>query len=262
MILIESVLEKYIEKLIITLIVFIRISGIFLLAPMFRMQVIPIQVKIFFALVISFMLASTLNLSADFEFEPLSLIFLINRELIVGLFIGFIFNLVFWGARYAGGIIDFELGFQAAMLLGLQEGSPSLFGQLLELMILMLFLFLNGHHHIFEALYYSYVFVPIGGGFLTELTMTGIGKFITSVTIIALKISAPIVVAVFLINISLAMLARMAPQTNIFIISFPLKILLSLIIFFVAVSFFVFASKEFLLIFQRETLLLLQTISS
>ncbi|MFN3307323.1 MAG: flagellar biosynthetic protein FliR, partial [Candidatus Kapaibacteriota bacterium] len=78
-----------------------------------------------------------------------------------------------------------------------------------------------------------------------------------NVTIIGLKISAPIFVSTFLVNISLAMLARMAPQTNIFVVSFQVKIALALLVFFLAVSFFILAAKQFLQVFQSQLNLVL-----
>lgn len=256
----EEVLSFYLEKWIIVLLVFARISGIFILSPIFRMQVFPIMLKVFFAIIMSFITALTLDLSVELNFELLSLAIAIGRELLIGLVIGFMFNLVFWGMRFGGGIIDFELGFQAATLFAFQESSPSLFGQFMELVTLMLFIFLNGHHQIFEALYLSYAKIPINSGFLTSTTITELGKFLTITTLIALKVSAPIFVSTFLVNLSLAMLARMAPQTNIFVVSFQVKIALALLVFFLAISFFVFASKHFLEVFQKQTYNLLLSI--
>lgn len=256
----EGILNIYIEKLILVLLVFARVSGVFLLSPFLRMQVVPIMMKVFLALIISFVTASTLNLNVNLDFELLTIMFVISKEFLVGLLIGFIFNIVFWGMRFGGGIIDFELGFQAATLFTFMESSPSLFGQFMEMVVLMLFLFLNGHHQIFEALYLSYAKIPIGLGNLTTATMAELGKFLANVTIIALKISAPVFVSTFLVNISLAMLSRMAPQTNIFVISFQVKIAVALLVFFVSLGFFVFAAKQFLEVFQKQTFNILMTI--
>lgn len=256
----SGILNLYLEKLILVLLVFGRVSGIFLLTPIFRMQVFPTMFKVFLALMISFIMAITLNLNIDLDFDIWALLFVLHKEFIIGLLIGFIFNLVFWGMRFGGGIIDFELGFQAATLFTFMESSPSLFGQFLEMVVLMLFLILNGHHQVFEALYLSYAKIPIGTGNLTSTTISEIGKFFANVTVIALKISAPIFVSTFLVNVSLAMLARMAPQTNIFVVSFQVKIAVALLVFFLAVTFFVFASKQFLEIFQKQTLNILITI--
>ncbi len=252
-----GILDFFLEKWIIVFLVFARISGLFLLFPLFRMQVVPFMLKIFLGIIFSFAIALTLNLNPNLDINLWSLTFLIGREIIIGLLIGFIFNLVFWGMRLGGGVIDFELGFQAAMLFTFQETSPTLFGQLLEMITLMLFLFLNGHHQVFEALYLSYAKIPIGSGTLTPSTIAELGKFLTNVTIIGLKVSAPIFVSTFLVNISLAMLARMAPQTNIFVISFQVKIAIALLVFFLAVSFFILAAKQFLQLFQSQVNLIL-----
>lgn len=251
-----GILEFFLEKWIIVLMIFARISGLFLLFPLFRMQLVPIMLKIFLGLIFSFTIAISLNLNANLDLNIWSLTLIICKEIIIGLMIGFVFNIVFWGMRLGGGIIDYELGFQAAMLFTFQETSPTLFGQLLEMITLMLFLFLNGHHYVFEALYLSYAKIPIGLGNFTQSTIFELGKFLTNVTIIGLKISAPIFVSTFLVNISLAMLARMAPQTNIFVVSFQVKIAIALLVFFLAISFFVFAAKQFLQIFQSQINLL------
>jgi len=256
----DTLLEFYLEKWIIVFLVFARISGIFILSPLFRLQVIPVMLKVFLALIFSFITALTLNLNVNLDFHPLMLAFVLGREVFIGLIIGFIFNLVLWGMNFGGGIIDFELGFQAASLFAFMGTTPSLFGQFLEFVTLMLFLILNGHHQIFEALYFSYVQIPIGTGELTNLTIQEFGKFLTVSTLIALKISAPIFVSTFLVNISLAMLSRMAPQTNIFVISFQVKIAVALLVFFLSITFFVFATKNFLEVFQKETLNILKTI--
>ncbi len=257
----EGLLNLYVEKWVIVLLVFARISGIFIISPLFRVPVIPMMLKIFLAFIFSIITAISLNLNVNINFEILTLALTIVREMLIGFVIGFAFNLVFWGLRFGGGIIDFELGFQAATLFTFQETSPSLFGQFMELVALMLFLFLNGHHQIFEALYVSYAKIPIGGGFLSFATMSELGKFATTATIIGLKISAPIVVSTFLVNISLAMLARMAPQTNIFVVSFQIKIAVALLVFFLAITFFVFATKHFLEVFQKQTYNLLFSIT-
>jgi flagellar biosynthetic protein FliR len=258
--LLSPILDLYLEKWILILLVFVRISGIFIISPVFRLQSVPFVLKVFFALILSVMIVSTLNIEAKIDFELWSLIFLVNKELFTGMIIGFAINLVFWGMRFGGGIIDYEMGFFAASLLSFSETTPTIFGEFLEWTTLMLFFLINGHHQIFEALYVSFAKIPIGMASFSNLTMQELGKFMSILTIIALKISAPIFVSTFLINISLAMLSRMAPQTNIFVVSFQVKIAVALLVFFLAISFFVYSSKQFLEIFQNQTYNLLQSI--
>lgn len=257
---VDNLLEQYISHLLFTFIIFFRITGLFLIAPMFRMQVLRPATKIFFGLILAFFISTTINQPVlDLHLWQIPFILLI--ELMIGFTIGFALNLVFWGARFAGGIIDFELGFMAASLLSFTESAPSIFGEILELMVLMLFLSLNGHYFIFEALVLSFHKYPIGSLLFQNVNLIEISKFLTIHTVIALKLSAPIFVATFLINISLAMLARMAPQTNIFVVSFQVKIAAALVIFFTAIPFIGFALKYFLQSFENLTLNFLMSIS-
>jgi len=258
--LLSPLLDIYVERWIVVLLVFVRITGIFIISPIFRLQAVPFPIKIFLAMILSVLIVSTINLDVNIDFELLSLILVINKELFTGMIIGFTINLVFWGMRFGGAIVDYEMGFFAASLLNFSETTPTIFGEFLEWMTLMIFFLINGHHQIFEALYVSFVKIPIGVASFTTLTIQELAKFMSIVTIIALKISAPIFVSTFLINLSLAMLSRMAPQTNIFIISFQVKILAALLVFFLSISFFVYASKQFLEIFQNQTYYLLSTI--
>ncbi|MGQ9819697.1 MAG: flagellar biosynthetic protein FliR [Candidatus Kapaibacteriales bacterium] len=256
----QGILEEYVSRLILTFIIFFRITGLFLIAPIFKMQVVRPIVKVFLGIALAFLMSTIIN-QPNIELNLAQIPFILLIELMVGFTIGYAVNLVFWGARFAGGIIDFELGFMAASLLSFTESTPSIFGEVMEFFLLMLFLSLNGHYFMFEALVVSYQKFPIGSILFTSINIPEISKFLITSTIIALKLSAPIFVATFLINISLAMLARMAPQTNIFVVSFQIKIASALIIFFTAIPLIGFALKYFLQTLESFSLNLLMSIS-
>lgn len=255
----QNLLQEYVSHLILTLIIFFRITGLFLIAPMFRMQVVRPIVKVFFGIVLAFLISTTIN-SPNLELNLAQIPFILLIELMIGFAIGYAVNLVFWGARFAGGIIDFELGFMAASLLSFTESTPSIFGEVMEFFVLMLFLALNGHYFMFEALVVSFQKYPIGSILFKNINIMEISRFLTINTVIGLKLAAPIFVSTFLINISLAMLARMAPQTNIFVVSFQVKIAAALIIFFTAIPFIGFAMKYFHQTLQSFSLNLLMSI--
>ncbi len=248
------------EKLVATFLVFARISGIFLIAPLFKSLVIRPVHKVLLAMYLAYILTMSMNLGVSLDFHPFVIFLVVMKEILLGFLIGFSVNLVFWAANFAGGLIDFEVGFYAARLLSFSESTPSIFGEILELLTLMLFFAINGHYYIFEALHLSLQKVPLGALELKYLTFEQMGKFLGIVTILALKISAPIIVATFLINVSLALLARMAPQTNIFVVSFQVKIFVALVIFFLSVPFFGYACKFFLQEFQTASLNLLTSV--
>lgn len=250
-------------KFIIGILIFFRISGFLFFAPMFDNSGIPVHWKIMFGLLLSLILTTAFwNEQPRIDFHPWVLVFLSLKELLIGIAIGFSAQLVFYAARFAGGIIDFDMGYHTSVLFDPQQSSPTLIGQLKELAILMLFLIINGHHFLIESLVVSMRAVPLTTMAVTESTVQVLITFATTIFIVAVKISAPLLLALFVVNLALALLARIAPQTNIFILSFQLKVAVGLLVLFATVPLFVYVAKYSLQSFQDITLKLLMTLNS
>jgi flagellar biosynthetic protein FliR len=101
-----------------------------------------------------------------------------------------------------------------------------LIGQLKNLVGLLVFMAMNGHHFLIDAVYRSYELVPatgmsreIAGGLMKYLMHSFSGMFV-----VALKIAIPIMGTVFLVSVSMGVLAKAAPQMNIFMLGFPFQI--------------------------------------
>ncbi len=249
------VINELSEKFIIGLLFFIRISGIVVASPVLRSPAIPIPVKIFFTAILSMMLTSAFgDEMPDVDFHLWNLAFLSIKEFLTGAIIGYTLDLIFHSARYAGGMIDFEMGYHTSSLFDIESTTPSIVGELKSSIVLMLFLFLNGHHFVIESLYASVRAVPINNFVITESTINLLIQLVTSVSIIAVKMAAPVLVSIFLTNIALALLAKIAPQTNIFILSFTLKISVGLLIMLASIPLMVMIAKYGLNLFQQETM--------
>ena len=142
------------------------------------------------------------------------------QEVLTGLLIGFAMGLVFAGVRAAGELIGFDLGLSIATAFDPETGSNNIVGAFLYLVMLLVFILVNGHHFVLQALVLSYDAIPIGGFTLSGpvadqlLGMTGI------IFIVGVKCAAPIIVASFLMNVALAILSRVAPQVNVFMVEF------------------------------------------
>jgi flagellar biosynthetic protein FliR len=83
---------------------------------------------------------------------------------------------------------------------------------------------LNGHLHLIRALGNSFEIVPPGGLFLTPQLMNEVMLFSKQMFILGVRIAAPVIMALFLVDLALALISRTAPQMNILIMGFPLKI--------------------------------------
>ena len=87
---------------------------------------------------------------------------------------------------------------------------------------------LNGHHLILQGLVHSFEVVPLGGIEFKEAVIQKIIVLSNEVFIIAIKISAPVLIALFLISVAMGILARTVPQMNVFIVGFPVQLAVGL----------------------------------
>lgn len=247
-------------KFIIGILFFIRISGVFVAGPFFRSQAIIPQMKV----IIAVMLAASLT-SVFWESQPQidlhlwNLIYLVFKEFFVGVGIGFAANIVFWAGRFAGGLIDFDMGYQTGLLFNSDESSPTLVGEFFEMVTLMIFLLINGHHYLIESIWLSVKAVPINGFVVTQPSITMFIKLATTVLVIGIKMAAPVLTALFMTNLALSFLARVAPQTNVFVLSLQLKIGVGLIMLLITTPLFVMIAKYSLQQMETELLRLIQT---
>ena len=255
-------LEFLTTKFLVGTLFFIRVLGMMAAGPFYGHSSVPIQLKVFIAVITAAIMASFFwEEQPIIEFHPWYLLLLVIKEFMVGAAIGFSVRMVFHAARFAGGMIDFDMGYRTAILFNQDTTTPTLVGELKSMMTLMLFIFIDGHHFLLESLFASARAVPLTYFEVTESTVQLLLRLATSVLIIGVKMAAPILVALFLTNLSLALLARVAPQTNIFILSFTLKVFVGLLILLGSVPIFVMVAKYSLSTIESETMKMLLSLN-
>ncbi|MBB5147861.1 MULTISPECIES: flagellar biosynthetic protein FliR [Ureibacillus] len=219
------------------LLMFVRISAFFVTVPFFSYRTIPPQLKILLALMLAWMMYYTIQT----EVIPIdgNYILLIMKEAMIGLIIGLAATIIISIVQIAGGFIDFEMGFAMANIVDPLTGAQSpMMGQFFNLLILYLLIATNGHHLILDGIYYSYQFIPInhfpnfGDAGMAEFTV----KLIAVVFSVAFQMSAPLVAALFLLTLAIGITGKTVPQLNIFIIGFPLKIIVGFLVLFISMG--------------------------
>lgn len=254
-------LEFLQEKFIIGILFFARVTALLVSAPFFNNTAIPPVVKALLAIFLSMLMTTAFtDAQPPVDLELFNMVVLIFKEALVGLMIGFSSNLVFQAVRLAGGIIDFDMGYQTSLIFNLGVDAPTLVGELKSVVTLMLFLILNGHHFLLESIYASVGIVPLTAFSMSDSTADMMVRLITSMFIVGVKIAAPILVALFVTNLALALLSRVAPQVNIFVLSFQFKILVGLLILFISVPLLVIIIKNALTMFERDIMDLILTL--
>jgi len=249
----QYTLQWLLDHFILLILAFIRVSSLMVAAPFFNNPAVPLRLKIVLSFLIAiFVLPVLPPPAAPIDFDATALVGTIFQEVLIGLLIGFTLNLLFLALRFAGGILDIDLGFQTASLFNLDVGIPTLLGELYFLVGLMLFLLLNGHVYLIEAVAASLQVLPINAFVLTPLSIEFLINAAGLTFLIALKIAAPVLIALFITNLALALLARVAPQTNIFILSFQLKIVVGLLLLFATAPFLIIIIRNALENFQSQ----------
>jgi flagellar biosynthetic protein FliR len=102
----------------------------------------------------------------------------------------------------------------------------------------LIFLAINGHHWFIMAAVKSFSVIPLLGFSPSAALPDLIISLTANVMVLAIKLSAPVVVTILLLNVALGLIARTVPQMNVFIVGFPLQIGLGLFIMGVSIPTF------------------------
>jgi flagellar biosynthetic protein FliR len=212
------------------MLVSVRISTMMLVAPLFSATAITVPIRVAVTMVLAIVMVSVMETP---KLDPMSAtgIALLVQEALIGATIGFVMQLAFAAVSLAGEMISTSMGLSFASMVDPQSGTQSpVVTQILAVMMLLAFMALEGHHILLKQLAASYEVLPIGGPFLNPAMFIAILKAGSLVFSAAFLISLPIVVALFLINITIGMLTRVAPQMNIFAIGFPITIFAGIVL--------------------------------
>ncbi len=219
------------------LFILLRVGGIMTVAPLFGHKNIPKTVKIGFISIISLILvpivpAPEIGLSAG-----LGEIFIIAvKEVSMGLLLGFVSKILFMGVQMAGHLMGFQMGFMIAQVIDPSSGQQvSIIGQFKFILAILIFLAIDGHHILINAVVGSFNVVAIGKMVFTEASANLLIRSCVDIFLIAVKLGSPVIVTLFLTDVALGIIARTVPQMNIFIVGFPIKISAGFLI--LAVSF-------------------------
>ncbi len=222
----EGVLYNSIE---VFLLIFIRMTGLFVIAPIFGRRNIPAYLKIGFSFMLALILVNTVKWQA-LEFSNIFEYFvLVLKELLVGITLGYVSYTIFTAIYLAGQVIDMQIGFGVVNVIDpLSNMQVPITSNFYFIFCMLIFLLCNGHHILIRALFYSYNIVPIGQAVFSTNLMNDIIGIFTNVFLISFKISAPVLAAILISDVALGIISKTVPQFNVFMIGMPLKILLGL----------------------------------
>jgi len=215
-----------------------RILGFIASAPLWNTPGIPRRTRLILGLAITLALAPALPPMPSVAPGSLAGLGILATQMLVGIAMGFAARIVFAAVELAGEFIGFQMGLSFATFYDPMNSSQSpVVTEFMTLISFLLFLSLNGHLMYVATLAQSFQAIPVGplppgAGSWLNLAELG-GKIFAS----GLLLSLPVIVALMITNLGLAVLTRAAPQLNIFALGFPLTLLGGFVALAVAMNY-------------------------
>jgi len=236
----------------------------FILAPVLGHRTIPPMIKAGFAIMLAMMLIPVASQTPLPEIESIwQLGLFAAKEMLIGVIIGAFFSLLFIAIRITGNIIGYQIGLIMASILDPNTQTEfSMVSEFYFILGTLIFLAIDGHHAIITALADSYRVIPIGvfsfSGSLGEMLI----RFSAYVFILAIKIGAPVMITLFIMEVSLGVVARTVPQMNIFLVGIPLKIGFGFLVLAIALPVFRFMMEKGMTFINKEVMTVLYSIGT
>ncbi|MEW6277403.1 MAG: flagellar biosynthetic protein FliR [Candidatus Eremiobacterota bacterium] len=220
------------------LLAFARILLIMVQAPIWGSKHYNNQVRIGTAAVLTTAVFPTIPVPDHLPLEAREYIGCVLTQVAVGLAIGFISFMVLAAAQFGGEMLDIQLGLSvAASADPSSHGAINLIRRLHFYLAMQLYLLLDGHHDFMAAIWRSFETIPVTHFQLPGPMVEGMARSAGDVFLVGVQIAAPALAALFIGQIALGLLARVAPQMNVFMLSFPMNIGIGLTLLTVGLPF-------------------------
>ena len=208
------------------LVVTSRVAGFISAIPVLSSAQSPGRVKTGLVFAISLTLFPLMEGAAPrINFAPVPFLMLLIAELLLGLLLALIARLIFTAVEFGATVIGYQMGFAAANVFDPQsERQVALISQFQNVFAILIFLAINGHHHFLQLAVNSYEYLPPGQFNFSGPAIPFLMELATHMFTLGVQFSAPVLAVLLLSGLILGVLARVFPQLNVFLLSFPVNI--------------------------------------
>jgi flagellar biosynthetic protein FliR len=210
------------------LLVLIRVTIMLALVPFFSGAQIPVTVRIGLGFLLTFVVSQTVpTLSATLTLGPF--VAAILAQTFIGLVFGFVAFLVFTGIQFGGAILDIQVGFGAVSVLNPTTSQQvTILGEFEIVMATLIYLMTDSHHALLEGIAGSFRLLPLPWASADVMLTPSVVTFFSQSLFIVLRIAGPVAIVLFITNVTLGLMSRVAPQMNVFSVGLPLQMLVGL----------------------------------
>ena len=222
------------------MVIMTRVGPLVFLMPILGSPGVPSQVKVLFTLVLALILVPVVQVSPEIlPTTALGYGIFVGTEIAFGAILAFLVRMVFAATDIAGQMVSISMGMGMAGAMDPQFGTQvSLVGNLWNIVAILIFLAINGHHLFFRTLIESFNWVQPGSLHISDATYKGIVAGAQHMFVLAIQIMAPAAAALFLSHVAMGIIAKTVPQMPVMIVAMPMNIAIGFIFIGLSMSYF------------------------
>ena len=222
------------------LLVFVRLTGIFVMSPIFGRNNVPTTFKVGFTFMMSILVVQGVKMPDLAPWNSLmGWIVLLGKEFLIGLMLGFLAYAIFSVMYVAGQLIDMRIGFGMVNVFDpVSNVQVPITANFYIILATMFMLVTDGHLLMLLSLTESFTKLPIGEVSFTAPLIDQMIRLMGTIFEIGFKIAAPVTVAIMVTDMALGIISKSVPQMNVFMLGMPVKIIMGLLIIFVTMTSF------------------------
>lgn len=213
------------------LLILVRITGFIFTAPFFSLRDVPVRVKAGLSIFLAVILFYTIPYNSVEYIGIIGYAVFVVKEALAGAIMGLFANIAYYIIGFSGQIIDMEIGFSMVNQLDPTSNvTNTITANLYGYLVILIMIITDMHHYFLRAIIDSFQVIEIGKAVINPNMYQLMVQFITDYFIIGFRIVLPVFAAILIVNTILAILSKIAPEMNMFVIGMQIKILVGLIV--------------------------------
>ena len=206
---------------------FVRISSMLLATPVLNSRQLPMQIRLFLALLITWIMVPSLPEQPAFDVLSHAGFVTMLQQVLIGVIMGFILQMVFAALVFGGQVVAYSMGLGFASMIDPQNGvQVPVLAQYYLIIATLFFLTINGHLLVIDLLADSFHSLPVAQDGITRNGLHELVAWGSRMFAGGLLIAMPIMGAMLMVNMGMGVVMRAAPQLNIFSVGFPITMLM------------------------------------
>lgn len=216
-----------------------RVLAFFAVAPIFNNIGLPVRIRLLTGIAITIGILPLLNAPPNVEINSGAGLWVVAREMTIGVAMGFAMRIVFAAMIMAGEQIGFQMGLGFAVFYDPQNTSQTpVIAQYFSLLTTLMFLSINGHLMLISTLAKSFQAMPVSAIALPDNSWLNLALFGSKIFSTGLLFALPVTIALLITNLALGVLTKAAPQLNLFAIGFPITLTAGFAVISLSLNYF------------------------